>query len=58
MKLILISLLVGARLTNVEWPIATSTKVVIRHITVLPGKTYDSFAENLCKWVRYQRGKS
>jgi len=57
MKLILIALLVGACLTHVQWPIATSTKIVKREfIYLLPGQTYDGFLENGGKWVRYERG--
>ena len=56
MKLILIALLVGACLTNVEWPSSTSTKVITQPIRVKSGETYDGFAENGRKWVRYERG--
>ena len=55
MKLILITLLVGACLTHVQWPSATSTKIVKECIFILPGQTYDGFLENGGKWVRYER---
>ena len=56
MKLILITLLVWACLTHVQWPSATSTKIVKECIFILPGQTYDGFLENGGKWVRYERG--
>ena len=58
MKLLLISLLVGTCLTSVEWPSATSTKVLTQPIRVKPKETFDGFAENEGKWVRYERGRS
>ena len=58
MKLILISLLVGTCLTSVEWPKASSTKVLTQPIRLKPGETFDGFKENGGKWVRYERGIS
>ena len=58
MKLLLISLLVETCLTSVEWPSATSTKVLDQPIRVKSGETYDGFAENGGKWVKYERGIS
>jgi len=57
MKLILIALLVGACLTKVEWPTATSTKVISEPIYVEARTTFDGFKKNGGKWVRYQRGR-
>ena len=58
MKLLLISLLVGTCLTSVEWPKASSTKILTQPIRLNPEETFDGFKENGGKWVRYERGKS
>jgi len=58
MKLVLITLLVGACLTQVEWPTATSTKVISNPIRIKPRQIFDGFKENGGKWVRYERGSS
>lgn len=43
---------------TVSWPKATSTNSLSSPITVKAGETYDGYAINGNKWVRYDRGKS
>jgi hypothetical protein len=43
---------------NVSWPKASSTSSLSSPITVKAGETYDGYAINGNKWVRYDRGKS
>ena len=57
MKFVLVALLVGACLT-VNWPSVSSTKTLGSPITVSAGQTFDGFAKNGGKWVRYERGRS
>ena len=57
MKFVLVALLVGACLT-VNWPSVSSTKTLDKAITVYAGQTFDGFAKNGGKWVRYERGRS
>ena len=60
MKLILIVLLfwVGTCLTSAKWPTASSTKVISQPIIIYHDETFDGFAENGGKWVKYERGIS
>jgi len=59
MKLILIILLFrfGTWLTHVEWPSTTSKRVLDQPIRLKPGQTFDGFAENGGKWIRYVRSR-
>ena len=57
MKFLLITLLVGTCLT-VTWPKVSSIKTVGAPITVKAGSTFDGFAKNNGKWVRYERGRN
>jgi len=57
MKFLLITLLVGTCLT-VTWPKVSSIKTVGAPITVRAGSTFDGFAKNNGKWVRYERGRN
>ena len=57
MKFVLVALLVGACLT-VTWPTASATKTLSSAMTIKAGQTYDGYASNGNKWVRFERGKS
>ena len=57
MKYILLAFCIGLAL-SVTWPTATKTITKSAAITVKAGKTFDGFAENSNKWVRYERGVS
>lgn len=58
MKFIIVALLVGACLTGVSWPSASSTKTLGSPMTIKAGQTYDGKASNGGKWVRFERGRS
>ena len=41
-----------------SWPKASSTKTLSAQITVKAGQTYDAYALNGNKWVRFDRGRT